>query len=170
MSVDSSANGLSQTPEDLGNADVVITTNETLRSDYNEAQASATSFRRSHSRPFLCRSPLLVVYWRGVFFDEAHRMDNATTGIAKAANSLRALVWLPMTGTPLQNEYSDLRSMAQLLDIKPLCYPQFFSQVYPTNLRLWSNLIMWFSILCCHPRTNYMRASSYLDNSTLYFF
>ncbi|CAN9151581.1 unnamed protein product [Alternaria sp. RS040] len=132
----SSADGLSQTPEDLGNADVVITTNETLRSDYDEEQASATSFRRSHSRPFLCRSPLLVVYWRGVFFDEAHRMDNATTGIAKAANSLRVSVWLPMTGTPLQNEYSDLRSMAQLLDIKPLCYPQFFSQHFmlpPSN-------------------------------------
>ncbi|CAN9141033.1 unnamed protein product [Alternaria alternata] len=118
------------TPESLSKADVVVTSNETLRSDHEDAEASETSFRRPHSQQFLGRSPLLAIYWLGVFFDEAHRMNNENTGIAKAAKRLRALTWLPITGTPLQNEYSDIRSMAQLLNVRPLCIPHFFSQYF----------------------------------------
>jgi SNF2 family DNA or RNA helicase len=126
---DSSSPAWPYTPESLSKADVVVTSNETLRSDHEDAEASETSFRRPHSQQLLGRSPLLAIYWLGVFFDEAHRMNNENTGIAKAAKRLRALTWLPITGTPLQNEYSDIRSMAQLLNVRPLCIPHFFSQV-----------------------------------------
>jgi SNF2 family DNA or RNA helicase len=103
------------TAAQLTSADVVLTTYETLRSDYDQMSWAEDSFNHSHVAPCVTHYPLLQVYWTAAFFDEAHKLCNALTGNAKAANVLRTLFRVLISGTPLQNEYSDVASLAELV-------------------------------------------------------
>jgi SNF2 family DNA or RNA helicase len=112
---------INRSPSELAKADVVITTYETLRSDFEEMSQSEESFTRSHGKQWLGHHPLLVVYWLGVFFDEGHKLFNANTGMSQAAQALRSLFKIPITGTPLQNEYLECNTIMSLLQIEPFC-------------------------------------------------
>ncbi|KAH4932347.1 hypothetical protein HBI79_100470 [Parastagonospora nodorum] len=103
-----------RTPYDLCTVDVVITTYETLRKDYEEIEATGNA-----EEDKLGKFPLLVVAWMAVFLDEAHKLYNEETGVSRASMALKARFLLPMTGAPFQNEYSDCGTMMRLLEVAP---------------------------------------------------
>ncbi|KAH5727916.1 hypothetical protein HBI18_112570 [Parastagonospora nodorum] len=103
-----------RTPYDLCTVDVVITTYETLRKDYEEIEAKGNA-----EEDKLGKFPLLVVAWMAVFLDEAHKLCNEETGVSRASMALKARFLLPMTGASFQNEYSDCGTMMRLLGVAP---------------------------------------------------
>jgi SNF2 family DNA or RNA helicase len=107
------------TPKELAVADIVITSYETLRSDYDDAKVSTESFEDCMQTMIRGYYPNLVIYWRVLVLDEAHKIANDETGVNKAINSVRALFRFPLTGTPFLNEYTDILSQLQLMRIPP---------------------------------------------------
>ncbi|KAI4645162.1 hypothetical protein J4E93_005962 [Alternaria ventricosa] len=115
------------TADELAAVDVVITSYEMLRSDYEDAMAAAASHEDFFKTPVLARFPTMVVYWRGQILDEAHKIANDKTGINKAVNRLRALLRLPLTGTPCLNDHTDIQSQLSLIKLAPCDDPNFFA-------------------------------------------
>ncbi|KAI4695203.1 uncharacterized protein J4E84_001828 [Alternaria hordeiaustralica] len=74
------------TADELAVVDVVVTSYETLRSDYEDAMAAAASHEDFFKTPVLARCPTMVIYWRGQILDEAHKIANDKTGVNKAVN------------------------------------------------------------------------------------
>jgi SNF2 family DNA or RNA helicase len=50
-----------------------------------------------------------------VVFDEAHRLKNAETDVARAAARLRARTRIALTGTPIENQPAELRALYELV-------------------------------------------------------
>ncbi|KAI4911012.1 hypothetical protein J4E90_007269 [Alternaria incomplexa] len=115
------------TADELAAVDVVITSYETLRSDYEDAMAAAASHEDFFKTPVHARSPTMVIYWRGQILDEAHEIANDKTGVNKAVNRVRALMRLPLTGTPFLNDYTDIHSQLSLIKLAPCEDPEFFA-------------------------------------------
>jgi SNF2 family DNA or RNA helicase len=140
-----------RTSKELRNPDCVLTAYKTLRSDWAEMQAADTAFSHAHLQTFTGHYPLLQVHWKAVIFDEARKVCNADTATAKAAHSLRTLFRLLMTGTPLQNEYSDLLSLARLMEIPAFSDTRGFEQVWFLTTNNWKHAAVdMFSSFCCH--------------------
>ena len=119
----------------LAAADIVITTYKILREDYRQLHNTERSFADRQQQNWLDHFPLLVVLWKLVFFDEAQKMSNADTGNWKAANALHRNFTLPFSGMPIQNEYSEVLSMMQLMQAKPLGNPVFFKEMRTASHR-----------------------------------
>ncbi|KAH9881076.1 hypothetical protein J1614_001569 [Plenodomus biglobosus] len=111
------------TMQSLAEADVVLSTYETLRSDGDEMKAAIMSSERIARAPHLGHFPLLVVHWRVIVFEEAHKLCNSDTGNNRAASHLKSLWNLAITGTSFQNDYTDIRSIMNI--VKPEPQPQF---------------------------------------------
>ncbi|KAI4680247.1 uncharacterized protein J4E88_006139 [Alternaria novae-zelandiae] len=118
------------TADELAAVDVVITSYETLRSDYEDAMAAAASHEDFFKTPVLARSPTMVIYWRGQILDEAHKIANDKTGVNKAVNRVRPLMRLPLTGTPFLNDYTDIQSQLSLIKLAPCDDPNFFASLF----------------------------------------
>lgn len=105
--------------------DIVVTTYERVRIEGSVHETTMTDFVAKQKDPSYYKNPtrghcpLMVILWNLIFLDEAHRLANPKSGISKAANRLRGKARVPMTGTPLQNEYRDLQSMMRFLKIEP---------------------------------------------------
>ncbi|GFF57559.1 SWI/SNF-related matrix-associated actin-dependent regulator of chromatin subfamily A member 5 [Aspergillus udagawae] len=80
--------------------DIVLTTYETLISEINW-----------FSRVFV---------WRGVVLDEGHRIKNSRSKRALVLNRIKAEMKLVLSGTPIQNDFSELWSIFHWL------YPEIF--------------------------------------------
>ncbi|KAF7158268.1 hypothetical protein CNMCM5623_003037 [Aspergillus felis] len=80
--------------------DIVLTTYETLISEINW-----------FSRVFV---------WRGVVLDEGHRIKNSRSKRALVLNRIKAEMKLVLSGTPMQNDFSELWSIFHWL------YPEIF--------------------------------------------
>ena len=115
------------TADELAAVDVVITSYETLRSYYEDAMAAAASHEDFFKTPVHARSPTMVIYWRGQILDEAHEIANDKTGVNKAVNRVRALMRLPLTGTPFLNDYTDIHSQLSLIKLAPCEDPELFA-------------------------------------------
>ncbi|PKX97393.1 putative nucleosome remodeling complex ATPase subunit (Snf2h) [Aspergillus novofumigatus IBT 16806] len=87
-----------KSPTDI--VDIVITTYETLISEINW-----------FSRVFL---------WRGVVLDEGHRIKNSRSKRSLVLNRIKAEMKLVLSGTPIQNDLSELWSIFHWL------YPEIF--------------------------------------------
>ena len=121
---------IAHTPEELAAADIVITSYETLRSDYDDVKGSAESFEDFLQRSIRGHYPTFVIYWRFLVLDEAHKIANDQTGVNKAVNSVRALLRLPLTGTPFLNEYTDILSLLQLMRVSPFEDRKLFASLF----------------------------------------
>jgi SNF2 family DNA or RNA helicase len=121
---------INRSPFELSQADIVITTHETVRSDFDEMRESEASFMRSHGRQWLGHYPLLVIYWLGVFFDEGHRLFNNNTSTSQGAQALRSLFKLPISSTPVQNDYVECDTILNILQIQPFCNTNVFREVH----------------------------------------
>lgn len=88
--------------------------------------------RKSTQPGYKVQIPLLAIYWRLVVLDEGHRISNPKTSLARAAQKILAEYHryrLALTGTPLQNEYTDAQSLMSFLDIAPWKYLKDYNKV-----------------------------------------
>lgn len=83
----------------------------------------------AHAQPTRPLCSLPVMRYNVLVLDEAHRIANAKTNTFMAMNSLDTKYRLAMTGTPLQNECSDIQSLFRFLKVKYWCDSEFFKQV-----------------------------------------
>jgi len=74
-------------------------------------------------------TPLFVVLWQLVVLDEAARISNSQSQSAQAIYNLQAIHKLALTGTPLQNDYTDLQGLMKFLGIEPWKSPDIFEKV-----------------------------------------
>ncbi|KAJ3337048.1 hypothetical protein HDU93_001723 [Gonapodya sp. JEL0774] len=90
----------------FGDADVVLTTYETLQSDLGKTTLGL-------------KSPLLNVQWWRVCVDEAQLVANTNGAAAQMASELWRVNGWTVTGTPISNSLTDLHGLAVFLDHDP---------------------------------------------------
>jgi hypothetical protein len=73
--------------------------------------------------------PLFVIYWWFVILDEALRVANLSTSISVAVRALQGLYRLPMTDTPLRNDYADIQGLLGSCAFSPWSSIGLFKQV-----------------------------------------
>ncbi|KAK1622708.1 SNF2 family N-terminal domain-containing protein [Colletotrichum phormii] len=87
--------------DSLPKLDVVLTTYDTLRSDW------------------MSNGPLYNFTWARVILDEAHKIRNCSTKTFLAASALRARSRWCLTGTPIQNSLDDFGSLLAFIRVPP---------------------------------------------------
>ncbi|KAK6526013.1 hypothetical protein TWF281_011054 [Arthrobotrys megalospora] len=102
---------------ELLNYDIVLTTYHTLAADQKKGRV------------------LQGVDWLRVVLDEAHWIRNQSTQLFKAAENLKAERRWCLTGTPVQNNLHDLRSLLKFLRFVPLCEAKPFEKYIINPLR-----------------------------------
>lgn len=112
----------------LYNYDVVITTYETIASEYKRVD-----------RDGIRRSPLFTNpkgFWR-IVLDEAHKIKNRLAWCSRAVSELRAEYRLCMTGTPFMNNTAEIFSLVRFLQIAPYNDWSHFNYHIEKPLRGW---------------------------------
>ncbi|KAK3995722.1 SNF2 family N-terminal domain-containing protein [Cladorrhinum sp. PSN332] len=99
-----------KTSDELVSFDVVLTTYHTLAADWRGMGV------------------LQNIPWPRVVLDEAHWIRNQATGLFKAAAKLKAERRWCLTGTPIQNNLHDLRSLLKFLRHGPLSETKHFEE------------------------------------------
>jgi len=56
-----------------------------------------------------------MIFWHYVILDEGHRIKNAESKLSKAANKIRRVASIVLTGTPLQNNIKELWAVMKFL-------------------------------------------------------
>jgi SWI/SNF-related matrix-associated actin-dependent regulator of chromatin subfamily A3 len=92
-------------PRDFSEYDVVITTYQTLASDW-----------ASGGKPPKSKG-LYSVHWRRVILDEGHNVRNPTSKGASAVTAVLARSRWVLTGTPIINSLKDLYSLLRFIGI-----------------------------------------------------
>ena len=116
--------GRQATWEDLKKYDVVLTTFGTLSTEVKRKAIIEHSKRTNPNwRPTskADRLPLLgdECKWYRVIIDEAQCIKNRNTKAALGASSLKSLTRFAMSGTPMQNNITELYSLIRFLRVKP---------------------------------------------------
>lgn len=112
----------------LYNYDIVITTYETIASEYKRVDRDGTR-----------RSPLFTNpkgFWR-IVLDEAHKIKNRLAWCSRAVSELRAEYRLCMTGTPFMNNTAEIFSLVRFLQIAPYNDWSHFNHHIEKPLRGW---------------------------------
>ena len=92
--------------KELKRYDVVITTYQTLSSEYEASQGDL-------------KVGCFGLNWYRIILDEAHSIKNRNAKATKAACALKAEYRWCLTGTPMQNNLDELQSLIHFLRIKP---------------------------------------------------
>ncbi|KAF1984085.1 hypothetical protein K402DRAFT_456084 [Aulographum hederae CBS 113979] len=130
----------SRNAHDIKNYHVVVTTYDVIRNEFRLDQQLFHDFRLRQegattepcgdsTRPLLQRRqnlPLLVTDFYRVVLDEGHHIRNDSTTLSRACKSIRAQKRGIMTGTPFNNEYTDIRSLYEFLQYSPWHNRSFF--------------------------------------------
>lgn len=90
-------------PQKLAKYDIVLTTYQTVASDFNIKDDRA----------------IFTAQWFRIVLDEAHQIRNKSTGVSKACCALLAQRRWAVTGTPVQNGLDDLGALVKFLRIRP---------------------------------------------------
>lgn len=101
-------------PTDFGQFDVVITTYQTLASDYMPKDKGTSGKLPERN---LRTSGLYSVKWRRVILDEGHNIRNPSSKGAAACNALIARSKWVLTGTPIVNSLKDLYSLLRFIGV-----------------------------------------------------
>ncbi|KAJ4424196.1 hypothetical protein N0V82_001062 [Gnomoniopsis sp. IMI 355080] len=110
--------------------DIVITTYETIASEYKRVERNGTR-----------QSPLFTNtrgFYR-IILDEAHKIKNRNAWCSKAVSELRAQFRLCMTGTPFMNNTAEIFSLVRFLQIAPYNDWTHFNHHIEKPLRGWKD-------------------------------
>lgn len=108
-----SAGRVNMNATDFAEYDVVITTYQTLASDYMPKGNSKSKAPERQLR----KSGLYSMKWRRVILDEGHTVRNPTSKGAAAVNALMATSRWALTGTPIVNSLKDLYSLLRFVGV-----------------------------------------------------
>ena len=97
-------------PSDLKRYDIVITTYQTLVSEFDKHNPTAR---------YNAQEPCFANHWYRVILDEAHSIKNRNAKATKACCGLNSEYRWCLTGTPMQNNLDELQSLIHFLRIKP---------------------------------------------------
>jgi SNF2 family DNA or RNA helicase len=130
----------------VGNCEAVLATYETLTPEWLSCEECVHDFA-DRAKGKTCRVidseggrrmvdlievrrslPLIGMQWGRVVLDEGHRVRNEDKSIASTVRSPLALKRVVSTGTPFQNEYTNLRSIFVFLRIEPWNERLFFKE------------------------------------------
>jgi SWI/SNF-related matrix-associated actin-dependent regulator of chromatin subfamily A3 len=98
---------------ELDSFDIVLTTYETVRREWQTRHTSACSI-------------LFRTHWHRLVLDEAHVIRNSSTKAAEAVCELQAERRWAVTGTPIQNHVTDFVALLQFLRVAPYDQPANF--------------------------------------------
>lgn len=95
--------------------EIIVTDFETVRNEYVKMKAAIADSREPVSLP------IPSTEYHRCILDEAHRIRNgvATTVTAAAVNAIRSTYRIAMTGTPSNNEYTNVRGIIEFLRVPP---------------------------------------------------
>lgn len=97
--------------QSLNNYDIVLTTYQTLVSDYDKGQ-----------------HPVAEIAWHRIVLDEAHFIRRSSTFLYKRVAELHAKFRWCLTGTPIQNQLDDVGALFAFLRIFPFDRLSMFRQ------------------------------------------
>lgn len=137
----------------LQDSEIIITDYETVRSEFSRWKAWCDDWellRRGKrykrggkegetvriSTERICL-PILAGEYHRCVLDEAHRIRNgvAATTTAAAVHAIRATYRIAVTGTPFNNDYTDVRGILEFLRIPPWDNRVFFRSTFMKKLR-----------------------------------
>src|SRR5699024_5477119 len=106
----------------LAKSDIVITTYDVLRAEWDFSSPPGSEPLRNSRRYFPPASPFLSVrFWR-LCFDEAQFVEGTFSRAAQMANCLSANYRWAITGTPIQQSVDDLFGLLYFIGEEPFCY------------------------------------------------
>ncbi|KAF2868792.1 SNF2 family N-terminal domain-containing protein [Massariosphaeria phaeospora] len=109
--------------DEINAVDLVLTTYHTLSADWKTWKA-----KENHV--------MFSVQWRRIILDEAHVIRNMKSRMARAICELDAISRWAVTGTPIQNNLSDLTALLKFIRVYPYDEPKRFE----TDIsRLWKS-------------------------------
>ncbi|KAI4936879.1 uncharacterized protein J4E92_001604 [Alternaria infectoria] len=117
-------------PAELRKFDVVFASYEKLLLDAKALQETEAAFNARVEDAVRCNSTLAVIHWHVIGLEEGHRIANALSKTTNAAYNLQGLYRMPITGTPFQNEYSDLQSLFCFMGTVPWNSPSVFARFF----------------------------------------
>jgi len=109
-------------PKFLANQDIVVTTYQTLGSDFS------TKRKRDGAGGGLTGSPLHQIVWHRIILDESHNIKMEKTGHTVACTALRGILRWCATGTPFGTTVADLSGQFKFLHFHPLSNPTIFKK------------------------------------------
>ncbi|CAM9404773.1 unnamed protein product [Pylaiella littoralis] len=138
--------GRNQDANFLAKKDVVITTYDTLASDFaasgGEAAfeagvtaATATAATAAAGEKRKRRYGLMALGWNRIVLDEAHTIRNNKTAKHKACLALSSRYRWCLTGTPLVNKPEDVGALFSFLRLAPASNPRVFTQAIGRPIR-----------------------------------
>ncbi|KAF2638471.1 hypothetical protein P280DRAFT_551575 [Massarina eburnea CBS 473.64] len=93
--------------KDLESINIVLTTYHTLSADWNIHNADSES------------QIMFSVHWKRIILDEAHLVRNVRTRMSRAIHKLESTCRWAVTGTPIQNNISDLAALLKFIRAYP---------------------------------------------------
>ncbi|KAF8678664.1 HIRAN protein [Rhizoctonia solani] len=104
-------------PEVLKGYDVVLTTYQTVSSDFERAGGfkNTEELMAENSEEKRRSKGLFSIQWKRVVLDEAHQIRNPSTKIAQAATAIDGYYRWAVSGTPIVNSPTDLGSLLAFL-------------------------------------------------------
>jgi len=121
--------------QELEAFDIVLTTYNMVRIQHGRMVTTTGQFKTwlqkklPYDHPQRDRFPLFAIKWWILVLDEAHKIANPLTSISVAARALPGDYRVAMTGTPLQNDYTDIQGLLAFLRLSPWANLKRFKEV-----------------------------------------
>ncbi|KAI9655681.1 MAG: hypothetical protein M1831_004833 [Alyxoria varia] len=113
--------------------DVVLTTFQTLTSEFNYAKEKPIRNMRQEKKYEPISSPLVQIHWWRVCIDEAQMLGTGLSNAAAVAVRIPRLNAWAVSGTPVRKEIDDLCSILLFLQFAPFYVPYVWTRMLESH-------------------------------------